>query len=100
MSIVPLALYHYTNASGLKGILESNSLWATDAEFLNDVQELQFGRTELCDALRAYAESLHPSDRAPDGGPEGSRATIVRSAVHYLEVGDVNVPVRTDGIYM
>ncbi|SRR6266851_3306314 len=100
MSIAPVALYHYTNASGLKGILESSSLWATDAEFLNDAQELQFGRTELCDALRAYAENLYPSDRTPDGGRESSRATIVRSAVQYLDVGDVNVPVRTERIYV
>lgn len=100
MSTAPLALYHYTNSSGLKGILESSSLWATDAEFLNDSQELQFGRTELCDALRTYAENLFPSDRTPESGPEYSRATIVRSAVQYLEVGDVNVPVRTERIYV
>jgi Protein of unknown function (DUF2971) len=84
----------------LKGILESSSLWATDAEFLNDAQELQFGRAELCDALRAYAENLFPSNRTQDGGREYSRAAIVRSAVEYLARGDVNVPVNTERIYV
>lgn len=100
MPTAPVALYHYTNSAGLRGILESSSLWATDAEFLNDAQELQFGRNELCDALRAYAEDLFPSNRTPDGGKEYSRATIVRSALQYLDRGDVNVPVKTERIYV
>ena len=98
---VPPVLYHYTNASGLKGILETGSLWATDAEFLNDAQELQFGRSELCHALRAHAESLYSSDR-PEyfGSPEYSRATIVQSAVHYLETGNVNEPITGERMYV
>jgi hypothetical protein len=98
---VPPVLYHYTNAFGLKGILEAGSLWATDAEFLNDAQELQFGRSELCDALRARAESLYSSNRPEDyGSPEYSRASVVHSAVRYLETGDVNVPIRTERMYV
>lgn len=37
----PSELMHYTNASGLKGILESQSLWATNALFLNDSEEIK-----------------------------------------------------------
>lgn len=33
-------LFHYTNAAGLKGIIESQSLWATHARFLNDDSEI------------------------------------------------------------
>ncbi len=36
-------LYHYTNASGLKGIVESNRLWATSVSYMNDSQELAYG---------------------------------------------------------
>ena len=54
----PSVLYHYTSPAGLKGILETSSLWAADADFLNDAQELQFGRPQLCDALLAQAGSL------------------------------------------
>lgn len=34
-------LYHYTGIAGLKGILESQTLWATHAGYLNDASELQ-----------------------------------------------------------
>ena len=37
----PSELMHYTNASGLKGILESQTLWATNALFLNDSEEIK-----------------------------------------------------------
>jgi len=33
-------LYHYTTAAGLSGILESKSLWATHAAFVNDEEEI------------------------------------------------------------
>jgi hypothetical protein len=33
-------LLHYTNSGGLRGILSSSSLWATDATFLNDSSEI------------------------------------------------------------
>ncbi|MEM5481062.1 DUF2971 domain-containing protein [Pseudoalteromonas fuliginea] len=36
-------VYHYTSADGLKGILESKSLWATNAEYLNDFREIKEG---------------------------------------------------------
>ncbi|MGW6659358.1 DUF2971 domain-containing protein [Rhodococcus sp. NPDC055024] len=64
-------LYHYTTAPGLLGILApipngpglehvntsalgSFSLWATDAGFLNDTGELQYGRAQLRRELRAH----------------------------------------------
>jgi hypothetical protein len=33
-------LMHYTSLDGLKGIIESDCLWATDASFLNDSSEI------------------------------------------------------------
>lgn len=41
------SLFHYTNAAGLDGILKSQTLWATDAEHLNDSQELKAAREIL-----------------------------------------------------
>lgn len=35
-------LYHYTTISGLKGIVESQSLWASDVRYMNDSAELQY----------------------------------------------------------
>lgn len=38
-----MGLFHYTGLSGLQGILESNSLWATNLYFLNDKNEAKHG---------------------------------------------------------
>jgi hypothetical protein len=41
----PEMIYHYTGIEGLRGILQSQSLWVTDFHFLNDFTELFiFGR--------------------------------------------------------
>lgn len=36
-------LYHYTDARGLYGIVTSQQLWCSDAGFVNDAQEIQYG---------------------------------------------------------
>lgn len=40
---VPDLLFHYTTASGMRGILDSTRLWATNYRFLNDVSEVSHG---------------------------------------------------------
>jgi hypothetical protein len=40
---VPPRLSHYTDASGLSGIVRSGSLWATHIYYLNDSQEFRYG---------------------------------------------------------
>lgn len=37
-------LFHYTNAEGLYGILNSGKMWATNTRYLNDPQELKYAR--------------------------------------------------------
>lgn len=37
------SIYHYTTIGGLKGIVESNSLWATNSNYLNDKHEIVHG---------------------------------------------------------
>jgi hypothetical protein len=49
-------LFHYTNIDGVKGIIKSNSIWATHYNFLNDDQEMlclkrflmQYCKEEIC----------------------------------------------------
>lgn len=36
-------IYHYTNTAGFMGIIQSQSLWATNSNFLNDHQEMKKG---------------------------------------------------------
>lgn len=40
---LPETLTHYTNLNGLKGIIESRQIWASNVSFLNDRRELHFG---------------------------------------------------------
>ncbi|MGQ0710161.1 MAG: DUF2971 domain-containing protein [Rhodoferax sp.] len=46
----PDLLFHYTSANGLRGILESSRLWATNYRFLNDASEVAYG-VSLFEAL-------------------------------------------------
>jgi hypothetical protein len=56
MSAAPRTLYHYTSATGLLGILESRSLWATSIHQLNDATELQHALV----LTRLYLASFRP----------------------------------------
>lgn len=40
---LPETLYHYTNISGLLGILQSGSFWASDRRLFNDKSEVEYG---------------------------------------------------------
>lgn len=53
-----MKIYHYTDLNGLKGIVESNSLWATNLRFLNDATELLHGVKALSDALLNLEDEL------------------------------------------
>lgn len=44
-------LAHYTSAAGLKGILESQTLWASHARFLNDSREIEYFFDVRCEKL-------------------------------------------------
>jgi hypothetical protein len=54
---VPSLIYHYTNDSGLRGILESGQLWLTDIFNLNDPSELNHGIGHALDILKRKASS-------------------------------------------
>jgi hypothetical protein len=52
MPDTPISLFHYTTAAGLLGIVESETIWATDLRFLNDATELTYARDRFLDGLR------------------------------------------------
>jgi hypothetical protein len=63
MSIDGNSLYHYTNPDGLKGILESGTIFATDCRFVNDSQELKHAVDGiLIPLLEARAEKSPDKD--------------------------------------
>lgn len=77
-------LYHYTNQAGLKGIIESNALWATYFEHMNDAHEIREARVPL---VNEVARRLVPFFRElrQKGGGKGTPADDQRSAELYAE---------------
>lgn len=45
-------LYHYTDANGLKGIVESKSLWLTDINYMNDAGELKYAQNLIDNVIK------------------------------------------------
>lgn len=50
-------LYHYTTPEGLLGILQSQNIWATEATFLNDLYEIQYGLEITQEVLNIYIKN-------------------------------------------
>lgn len=49
-------LFHYTSLDGLKGILNTRSIWFSHASSLNDPLELQYGRNLIKEVITEYSE--------------------------------------------
>ena len=59
---LPHTLYHYTNTTGMLGIIDSKRLWATHFQYLNDASELEYGYNiakAIIQKLLATAETPH-----------------------------------------
>src|SRR5260370_29584283 len=57
----PMAsIFHYTNAEGLKGILSSKTLFATDCRFLNDTGEVGVIRNLVLPVLETEIAEMIP----------------------------------------
>lgn len=55
-----MKIYHYTDLNGLKGIIESGSLWATHFSFLNDSNELIHGLKCLENTINHLEDEFPP----------------------------------------
>lgn len=51
-------VWHYTTAEGLLGIVQRQELWASSVRYLNDAEELSFGRNCLHDAAEQVVQEL------------------------------------------
>lgn len=94
--VLPELVYHYTNASGLLGIISTGSLWMTDIEFMNDAQELAYARTTVLDELQIRAYEIAPLD---ERSADGERAETLRSIAEELEQSPHGHPSRTYHVY-
>jgi hypothetical protein len=52
---IPDYLWHYTTGDGLKGIIETDALWATEIHYLNDVGEFNLPVALMAKELRSRA---------------------------------------------
>ena len=71
----PAQLFHYTDAVGLLGILDTKCVWATDASNLNDLQELLYAKELFIDHLDVLCDH-------PDWNPN---FRITRDEKHLLD---------------
>ncbi|EEY5312120.1 TPA: DUF2971 domain-containing protein [Escherichia coli] len=58
-----MAIFHYTDLFGLKGILDSNSLWATNIYFLNDKEESNHGCECFRNTIKIVDGNIIPKDK-------------------------------------
>lgn len=75
-------VWHYTNASGALGIIESRSLWATSAAMLNDTAEFRHG-LDLVDSMWSERAIQTNQDRIVDDWLK-----IARSKLEYFHLAD------------
>jgi hypothetical protein len=80
-------LYHYTTAQGLEGILETRSLWAHDAAFMNDWKEIQYGADPLIARMTEYLAEHPPDPDKPIAKEfqQNVRLVIMKSALDALK---------------
>jgi hypothetical protein len=53
-------IYHYTDGTGLRGILESGKLWFTDIFSLNDPTELKHGLNSAIEIIKKLMNNKSP----------------------------------------
>ncbi len=58
-------LYHYTDVNGLLGIVQSNTLWATEAAFLSDPVEMHYSARLIKQVIDDYC-AKNPYDLATE----------------------------------
>ena len=51
-------LFHYTDAAGVRGIVENNELWATHYHYLNDFTELHASRDRILPTVLPEAKAF------------------------------------------
>lgn len=59
---MPELIYHYTDNSGIIGIISNKELWLGDVAFVNDSEELSYARESISNRIRDRAEALSPAE--------------------------------------
>lgn len=84
------SLFHYTSAHGLLGILDSGTLWATEASGLNDAAEIVLGQRKVRELITALPESELKSEMQlaveyvyDANGPDASDVFVLAASLQH-----------------
>lgn len=72
-----MAIFHYTDLNGLKGIVEGNSLWATNINFMNDKNEYVHG-------FKCFRNTIEYLDDMINGVP--IKHLLKQAMEHYVDI--------------
>jgi hypothetical protein len=64
-SEIPRRLYHYSTLCGLMGITSGNTLWASDARFLNDASELLYAASLISETVSEATAAIEGEELKP-----------------------------------
>ncbi len=97
----PAELFHYTGISGLMGILEKQTLWATHFSFLNDTSEIKVFKEMLPRILEPVIEDAMCSlANSPDNlalfEKNGGTTAVVQKMKHDMAHGMYNALLGTE----
>lgn len=76
---LPDTLYHYTDANSLMSILRTQTLWATDAIYLNDSREIRYGIKKFKQVLTEYRPV------AEKGGKDSAAVRLALGEISRIE---------------
>jgi hypothetical protein len=75
---VPPILYHYTSQTGLKGMLNDKTIWASKIHYLNDSEEFAL-------ALKLARDELDRRIKAATSKVDCSRLELLRDTIYTIE---------------
>lgn len=73
-----LRLYHYTDAHGMKGIIENKEIWCSELEYLNDAQEVEYGLDLIRGKVKELQEN-YSGDEVVSNGFLGTLSTFLNA---------------------
>ncbi|HYX29779.1 MAG TPA: DUF2971 domain-containing protein [Pyrinomonadaceae bacterium] len=86
----PRILYHYTDATGLLGMLKTHRLWATNRRFLNDPTETSYAAEVILEVTDGKQAESYLAKRIPNGLRRKRVADQVRATIREIVSAYVN----------
>ena len=87
-------IYHYTDITGLRGIIQSNCLRASAARYLNDSSEVDYGCSLVVEILNRWVDKNKGNKQRP------SPSMRVLKTLHYVFTEPESTIARSADIYV